>query len=72
MNKVITISEYTLLNDVYDLIANNPQNVGTDFTNENEITDLFVNSSHKSIYFTDAQTGVSYALTLNAIHSPNP
>jgi len=72
MNKAITISEYTLLNDVYDLIANNPQNVGTDFTNEKEITDLSVDSSSKSIYFTDAQTGIGYALTLNAYHSPNP
>lgn len=57
-----------LLNDVYDLIANNTANVGTDFTNENEITDLYIDPKSDSIYFTDASNGHSYRLLIQKIH----
>jgi|LakMenEpi03Aug12_release.lakeMendotaPanAssembly.Ray.scaffolds.fasta_scaffold3632452_2 hypothetical protein len=58
-----------LMDDVYDLIAGNEFNVGIDFKNSNEVSDMFLSFDAKDpmIYFTVVSSGKKYALILTEV-----
>jgi len=69
MNPIERTECDSLMDDVYDILAGNEWNVGTDFTNSKEVSEMFISfdSTEPMIFFTMAQSGKKYALMLTEV-----